>query len=34
MTLTFDNVMTLLLDLHGGEMKYAHESEAEDNNER
>ncbi len=34
MTLTFNNVMTFLFNLHGGELKYAHEREAEDNNER
>lgn len=33
-TLTFNCVMIFFIDLHGGELKYAYEYEAEDDNER
>ena len=32
--LTFNKDMTFFFDLHGGDLKYAHEREAEDSNER
>ena len=34
MTLTFNRIIILFFDLQGGELKYAHDCEAEDNNDR